>query len=415
MDATRRQFLRAAVGAGLSLGAWRWCAADVADTLPPVRSLTGGPRFHWFGYYDKLQFDPTGRCVLGMEVSFEHRLSTATEPVRIGMVDTGDHDRWMDLGESYAWCWQQGCMLQWLPGSDREVVYNDRESDRFICRVLDTRSGKSRSIPYPIYALSPDGRTGIGCNFSRLWDVRPGYGYLGLVDPDRDNPTPGDSGVYSVDLQTGQQRLLVSVAQVLKLGKPFPDWGQAKHYFIHLLFSPDGKRFIFLHRWRTPQRHAGTRMFTAAADGSDVRLIDANGLTSHFIWRDERYMLAFSEQPSRGRRFYLFDDRGEHAPEPVGADVMLADGHCTYLPGNQWILNDTYPGRERLQNPYLYELATGRRVPLGHFHSPPEYTGEWRVDTHPRFSPDGKKVVIDSPHGGNGRQMYMIDITGIVG
>jgi len=67
-----------------------------------------------------------------------------------------------------------------------------------------------------------------------------------------------------------------------------------------------------------------------------------------------------------------------------------------------------------LQNPYLYEVATGRRVWLGHFYSPPEYKGEWRCDTHPRFSPDGRKVVIDSPHGGNGRQMYLIDISRIV-
>jgi hypothetical protein len=63
----------------------------------------------------------------------------------------------------------------------------------------------------------------------------------------------------------------------------------------------------------------------------------------------------------------------------------------------------------------LYHVATGRRVALGHFHSPPEYTGEWRCDTHPRFSHDGKKVLIDSPHGGNGRQMYLIDVAEIVG
>ena len=49
-------------------------------------------------------------------------------------------------------------------------------------------------------------------------------------------------------------------------------------------------------------------------------------------------------------------------------------------------------------------------MPLGHFRLPPEYAGEWRCDTHPRFSPDGRKVVIDSAHGGNGRQMYLIDI-----
>jgi hypothetical protein len=350
-----------------------------------------------------------------MEVSFEHRLPEPSDPVRLGMVDCAAGDRWLDLGVSYAWCWQQGCMLQWLPGSDREVVFNDRERGRFVCRVLDTQSGQARTLPAPIYALLPDGRTGIGCNFSRLWDVRPGYGYPGLADPDQDNPAPATSGVYALDLRSGEQRLLVSVADVLKIGRPFPDWGQAKHYFIHLLASPDGRRFIFLHRWRTPQRHAGTRMFTAAADGSELRLIDANGLTSHFIWRDERYILAWSEQLSHGKAFYLFDDRGEHPPQAVGPQVMTADGHCAYLPGNRWILNDSYPDRQRNQNPYLYEVATQRRIALGHFHSPPEYTGEWRCDTHPRFSPDGKKVVIDSPHGGNGRQMYLLDIASIVG
>ena len=93
---------------------------------------------------------------------------------------------------------------------------------------------------------------------------------------------------------------------------------------------------------------------------------------------------------------------------------MTVNGHCTYLPGNRYILNDTYPDKQRNQNPYLYDLKTGRRHPLGHFHSPPAYTGEWRCDTHPRFSPSGKNVIIDSAHGGNGRQLYLIDISGIV-
>jgi len=95
---------------------------------------------------------------------------------------------------------------------------------------------------------------------------------------------------------------------------------------------------------------------------------------------------------------------------------MTQNGHCSYLPGNRWILCDTYPDKQqRNQHPYLFHVADGKRYPLGHFHCPPEYAGEWRCDLHPRFSPDGKKVVIDSPHGGNGRQMYLIDISSIVG
>jgi len=32
--------------------------------LPPVRAVTRGPKFHWFGYYDKDQLDASGRFVL---------------------------------------------------------------------------------------------------------------------------------------------------------------------------------------------------------------------------------------------------------------------------------------------------------------------------------------------------------------
>jgi len=57
------------------------------QSLPAVRAITQGPKFHWFSYYDKLQFDPTGRYALGMEVDFEHRSPKADDIIKIGMVD----------------------------------------------------------------------------------------------------------------------------------------------------------------------------------------------------------------------------------------------------------------------------------------------------------------------------------------
>ena len=81
-----------------------------------------------------------------------------------------------------------------------------------------------------------------------------------------------------------------------------------------------------------------------------------------------------------------------------------------------WILNDCYPrGESRSQDLYLYHVPTDRRIDLGSFHSPEEYTGEWRCDLHPRSSPDGRLVSIDSAHGGDGRQIYLLDVSGIVG
>jgi hypothetical protein len=386
------------------------------EALPPVRAITRVPKFHWFGYYDKWEFDPTNRYVLGMEVDFEHRSPRPDDRIKVGMVDLEDSDRWTELGESRAWNWQQGCMLQWVPGSQNEVLWNDREGDRFVCHILDVKSGKKRPLPAPVYTVSPDGKWGISPDFRRLNDTRPGYGYAGLPDPNREILAPEDAGIWRIDLGTGKQELLLSFADALKVPHPHGDWAGAKHWFNHLLFSTDGSRFIFLHRWRGPKEGRGfaTRMFTADKDGKDLYVLDPYGKTSHFIWRDPQHVLAWAWHPSRGEKFYLYRDKTDQV-QVVAPDVMTVNGHCTYLPGNQWILNDTYPDRERLQHPYLYNVETGRRRPLGHFHSPPEYTGEWRCDTHPRFSRDGKKVVIDSPHGGNGRQLYLIDISGIVG
>jgi hypothetical protein len=143
-------------------------------------------------------------------------------------------------------------------------------------------------------------------------------------------------------------------------------------------------------------------------------VIDPYGGTSHFIWRDPQHIMAWAYHPSHGNKFYLYRDRTEQV-EVVAPDVMTVNGHNTYLPQDtRWVLNDTYPDKERMQNPYLYHLEDKRRVPLGRFHLPEEYKGEWRCDLHPRSDRHGKRVCIDSAHGGNGRQMYLIDIAALV-
>ena len=417
---SRRSLLKAAGPAAmLAAGLPRWAvgADDQQQVdLPPVRTITRGPKHHWFGYYDKLEFDPGCRFVLGMEVDFEHRSPKPDDVIKVGMVDLESNHQWIELGESRAWCWQQGCMLQWRPGSKSEVLWNDREGDRFVCRILDVQTGQKRTIPHPVYTVSPCGGWAVSPDFRRVNDMRPGYGYAGLPDPNAHVLAPEDSGVFRVDLDSGNAELVISLADVAKIPFPGVELSKAKSYFNHLLTSPDGTRFEFLHRWGFPNWRGATRMLTAAKDGSDVRIVDPSGKTSHFIWRDPNHILAWSWHESHESAFYLFEDKTGGKVEIVGKGVMPLNGHCTYLPGNEWILNDTYPARNtRKQNVYLYHVASGRRISLGDFYQPPEYKGEWRCDTHPRFSPDGRSVVIDSPHTGEGRQLHLIDISGIVG
>jgi len=382
-----------------------------SEFFVPIRSITHGPKFHWFSYYDKLQFDPSGRFALGMAVDFQDRRPNADDVIKIGMIDLQNKDEWIDLGQSRAWSWQQGCMLQWRPGSSSEILWNDRQNGKFICHILNVNTREKQTIEHPVYCVSPDGRTAMTLDYERIQDIRPGYGYCGIPDPNHDVLAPDNAGVYRIDLQTGKKELVISIAQAANLGTiPDPD-PLAKHYLHHLLFSPDGSRFIMLHRWLYPNGKLKTRMLTAKPDGSDIYILDDNGIISHFIWRDNHFILSESKRPPHGFTLYLFQDKTSHV-QVVDPKVFEHTGHCNYLPGAQWILNDTYPIDNQMTL-FLYHIASRKKLPLGKFYAPPVCDVEFRCDLHARVSLDGRGIVVDSLHGGNGRQMYLLDISNV--
>lgn len=394
------------------------------ETFVPTRAITRGPLNHWFGYYDKREFDPTGRFVLANETSFEGRGPTGEDRIAVGYVDTAENDSWHEIGTSRAWGWQQGCMLQWVGDQGDKILWNDRESDSFVCRVYSKSDGSVRTLPRPIYTISRDGKFGLSVDFRRIDNLRPGYGYDGLADPNVTKRAPEDSGIWRVDLETGENQLILSLADVAAI--PWSDGdvhAEAWHYFNHLLINPSGTRFIVLHRYRpgfdpkTLKYEGGfvTRMFTANVDGSDRYVLDPSGYTSHFIWKDDETSTMWTRPAGKKSGFYVFKDKTRQVA-PVGQDKMPTNGHNTYLPApyDDWILNDTYPDKKTSrQTVYLYHVPSGRRVDLGHFPSPQAYRGEWRCDTHPRSSDDGTQVAIDSPHDG-GRQVYLLDIKEVV-
>lgn len=422
---TRREALKlgisALAGSFLLSESNLFSRSKVSEETFSVRALTKGPKFHWFGYYDKLQFDPSNRYVLGMEVNFEHRSPEPGDEIRIGMIDLQDNDRWIDLGSSLSWGWQQGCMLQWIPRSTDEIIWNDRQNGQFVSHILNIKTGKKRTLPKAIYALSPDGSWAIGTEFSRIQNLRPGYGYAGVPDPYENVKAPKEIGLYKMNLKSGREKMLFTLADLASIPKDGVSVADNFHWFNHLLVNTDGSRFTFLHRWRPKiidrQKMAGsgfvTRMFTADADGKDLFCIDPSGYTSHFIWCDPNHINAFTQPQGQPKGFYILEDKsGKYVR--VGAEKMPVNGHQTYLPkgnGQEWLLCDNYAHpANRNQTPYIYHIPTDRRFDLNSFYSPLEYIGEWRCDLHPRFSPDGNMVCIDSPHGGNGRQLYLIDI-----
>ncbi|CAN5305491.1 hypothetical protein BH23BAC1_BH23BAC1_23970 [soil metagenome] len=389
----------------------------------PARKITQGPQHHWFGYYDKLEFDPTNRYVLSNQVVFEGRSPKEDDMIKVGMVDLQNNDQWIELGESKAWNWQQGSMLQFIPGSTNEVIWNDRQKGKFVSHLKNIESGEIRTLPFPIYTLHPDGKQALSVDFERINDTRPGYGYAGIPDPNKNVMTPGDAGIYLANLETGEKKLIISIADMMKLPLPesdeasFEDYKTKKHWFNHLLFSPSGDRFIFLHRWESPSKSNvggfGTLMYTADISGKDIRLVDASGYSSHFIWQDDKHILVWTKLNDKGG-FYLFEDSEGNNVELLGEGIMTVNGHQSYLPGNKWLVNDTYPDESRYQHLYLFNVETNEKIPLSDLYLAPEYKGEWRVDTHPRFSRDGKFIVVDGQDKNEGRQLFLMEIDHLI-
>ncbi|HEO72578.1 MAG TPA: hypothetical protein ENN80_15075 [Candidatus Hydrogenedentes bacterium] len=382
----------------------------------PIRAITQGPKSHWFAYYDKDQFNVSDRYVLGMEVGFDDRTNTPDDVIVLGMVDVEDGDKWIPFAESSAWCWQQGCMLQWLPGSKSEVIYNIRTDEGYKSVIQDVFSGAKRTLPKPIYAVSPTGKLAVGVNFARVGQTRPGYGYYGIADPNADVLAPRDDGLYVMDLETGEWKLLFTQHDVAGFGMERPT-DAGKHWFNHLLWNTDGTRFVFLHRWhRTPTSSSGwfTRMLTAGPDGSGLHVVADHELVSHFIWKNARQILAWSREPENKNHFHLYTDQTDTV-EVVGEGILKQDGHCTYSPDREWVLTDTYPSRERMQALMLFRPSDSKLVMLGKFYLAPTQKGEIRCDLHARWSRSGKYVCIDSMHLGDQRQLYLLDVGDIIG
>jgi hypothetical protein len=81
-------------------------------------------------------------------------------------------------------------------GSETEILFNDQERGRFVCRGLDVKTRKLWTLPMAIEHVTADGKRIVCADFRRIQYVRAGYRYAGLPDPTRDVLTPKDTGVH---------------------------------------------------------------------------------------------------------------------------------------------------------------------------------------------------------------------------
>jgi hypothetical protein len=410
MTFNRRQFIKKI----LATGALSCCSCSttahtkVTNKLPKcrIRTLTSGPKHHFFGYYGICPWNRSGKYLLSLESPFQDHFPTLEESAAIGLVDakTGQFEK---IAETNAWNLQQGAMLHWNPLEPDEIIYNNRKDNQIISIVMNIQTAKKRILPAAINGLSHNGKYALSLSYGRLGRLRKTVGYQGLEDSTINIPHPDNDGVFVMNMLTGQRKLAVSILDFYKLIKDrHPELKDRHMWCNHTVFNKSDNRFFFLGRSNEKGR-LQTGMFTANIDGSELREVIPYGYrVSHFDWRNDKEIIA-TFQRNGGRGHYLFTDgRGDY--KALGDGFLDFDGHCTFAPNQNWLVTDR---KQRLnQSLIIYNVLTrqGKILTTLDMKLRRNISGHLRCDFHPRWNRTGDAICFDAIDQKNGtRQLHI--------
>ena len=367
---------------------------------------------YFFGYYDKSPWDISGEHILCMRANNTWSKADPTCEADLLMISFGDGQKVTKLASTHSWNVQQGCMAQWLgPDFKSKILYNDIRDGKYCSVILNIETGKEQVLPRPVYSVSADGKTALTLDFSRLHNLRPGYGYAALPERTKGVALPDETCIWKMVIDTGEVTELFKYTDFARF-QPRPEMLEegSVHKVNHLMVSPNGKRFMVLYRWFNGSRKY-SRLITCNVDGSDMYLLSDDDMVSHCYWKDNEHIIAFENKKGDGTGYYLMKDKTQEYvhlwPELNG------DGHPSYCPtDNSLVVLDTYPNRARIQEVKVARDTDveGKEIKvLAKVFAPFKYDNDTRCDLHPRWSRDGKKVCFDACFEGH-RGLYVVQL-----
>lgn len=405
-----------------------------------------GPHSHFFGYYCQHPLSTDGRFLLAHRTQYDARELVEGDSAEVGYFSLPG-GLWTKLGDTKAFNWQDGSMLQWIPASGNEIVYNILGDDGNPAAIrTDLKNTKRVPLEKPVYALHPSGNWALGVNVSRIAECRPSYGYRdkGMESGRWKGFLPEGDGLFHIDLSSGKSSLLLETAKLAEeTSCEFP--ADARHFIQNPIWNPSGTRFVALHRY-TMGSSFRSRLFSADSEGQNIHFFQDASLYSHAAWKNDkefviwsnpgtsfssRYLtqqnlksrplvfLRFLLKPVRqmirgnsrsmqralGFGYYLFEDQSNQKT-PVGRGLLSIDGHPGFARGGGILITDTYQDKKSFRRLIDFDMETGKSETIGKFFSPFNNCG-FRCDLHPRVSADGKTISVDSAHTGR-RQIYVL-------
>jgi hypothetical protein len=356
----------------------------------------------FFGYYDKSPENNTGFILAHISKHPTSKKVDPSKPIQVALFNENGEKIWSK--ETLAYNWQQGARLHWI--NDNLFIYNvlNKSTNQFNAEVISLDSlTLYKTFEFPV---QDSYRTDyfLSINYETLQKLRPDYGYLKNKNHLNKMKAKYD-GIIKVDFESGKFYQIVPLDTIIKF-EPKKDFENSKHWINHVMISPNGKQFIFLHRYLNKGKRID-RLILACSHSGKLKLLNDYGMISHCCWVDDNKLLGYMRGVDGKDSYKLITLEKLNKIEEVKELDNLNDGHPTIHKTN--LVTDTYPDRSRLQNLLLYSIKTKQLHLIGKFHHSFRYRGINRCDLHPRFSPQGDKIYFDSVYTGI-RKLYYINI-----
>ncbi len=343
----------------------------------------------FFGYYDK---SPEQNGNVLFHVMGNNRVSIIVKDIA-----SGDEKK---MGESSAFNWQMGTRALWI--DDDTISCNDFEDGMYVCKWYSISQSKViKTLPMPLMDIYQKDYV-LTTNYQRLRSVDPDYSYQCL--PEMDDNVFKDyehDGIWRYDLHKDEKQLLLSIKDVLSVKKERL-YEDGRHCINHIMIAPDGKSFMFIHRYRYGGKKYDRLM---VYDFKELRCLLDDPLQSHFCWLDNHTIMGYCGCNGETGWFQADTISGEvHKLEEL-TKVHPKNGHPT--PHGDWIVVDGYPDMDRMQRLHAYNQKTKDYILLAEFFHDIKHHNYNRCDLHPRFTPDGKAIYVDTIYNGK-RQLCQL-------
>ena len=361
----------------------------------------------FFGYYDKTPLSEAGFLLCHSTTHATDCKPDSTKTLDILVFLINDLKQPVVSLKTNVYNWQQGARAHWLDAD--AFIFNDFDAptQRYISRVFSLQEMREvKRYDFPVqdsfrkdYFLS--------INYRRIQALRPDYGYRNMPGlGERAISDLKQDGIWKINQETGASSLLYSIADVCEIDFQ-PCFNAARHKINHVMISPGGDRFIFLHRYFLGKRKFD-RLFLAGSHTRELKMLANYEMVSHCFWINDQSVISFMRGPSGHDGYYVLNvDDGTISPYFDGKLDSMGDGHPHVH--EDWFITDTYPDKSRMQHLLKASLATGDVQEIGQFFQPFDFHGETRCDLHPRVSPDGSKVFFDSVFNGK-RKLYVLQL-----